>query len=133
MIHNWADKWLHAFLKSINPKVNINGRLEFELAYYTVAVQHVNHFATDTLLPHFSLFFAQFLHQQNSFYIYSIHFFYYFNRVDPVFRVAKDNLGMDLKDAKENQANQDYLVPLVCRFMQVLMDTIAEDPLKEKK
>ena len=37
------NKEAHLFLRSINPKTNVIERLEFELAYYDVAVQHVNH------------------------------------------------------------------------------------------
>ena len=40
-----GDKWVHAFRKGINPKVNAISRLKFELAYYVVAVKHVNHYA----------------------------------------------------------------------------------------
>ena len=32
----WKDKEVHAFLKSISPKVIIIARLEFELSYYNV-------------------------------------------------------------------------------------------------
>ena len=34
----WRGKRVHAFLKSINPKVKVVARLQFELAYYDVAV-----------------------------------------------------------------------------------------------
>ena len=33
----------HAFPKGIIPKVNFIARLEFELTYYDVVVQHVSH------------------------------------------------------------------------------------------
>ena len=33
-----GDKGVHAFPKGINPKVNVIGRLEFELAYSDVGV-----------------------------------------------------------------------------------------------
>ena len=39
-----VNKWVHAFLKSISRKVNAMARLEFELGYYDVAAQHVNHY-----------------------------------------------------------------------------------------
>ena len=35
-----GDKEIHNFPKGISPKLNIMARLEFELAYYEVAVQH---------------------------------------------------------------------------------------------
>ena len=38
--------------KGISPKVNIIARLEFELAYYNVEIQHANYYADDT--THFS-------------------------------------------------------------------------------
>ena len=31
---------------SISPKLNIIARLEFELVYYDVEVEHINHYAT---------------------------------------------------------------------------------------
>ena len=34
---------LHAFSEDINPKVNVITLLEFELAYYDVVVNYVNH------------------------------------------------------------------------------------------
>ena len=34
----------HIFLGCIRPKVNVKARLEFELVYYNVAVQHVSHY-----------------------------------------------------------------------------------------
>ena len=43
------DKVIHTFLKSIGPKVNLIDRLEFELAYYDVAVEYISHYATGTL------------------------------------------------------------------------------------
>ena len=43
------DKGVHAFPKGINPKVNVIAQLEFELAYYDVAVQYVSHYAMETL------------------------------------------------------------------------------------
>ena len=41
--HSWEDKWVHIFPKGICPKVNLIGRLEYELAYYGSAVQRFNH------------------------------------------------------------------------------------------
>ena len=35
--------------RGISPKVNIIAQLEFELTYYDIVVQHVNHYATETL------------------------------------------------------------------------------------
>ena len=40
---------IHTFAKSICPKVNVMVQLEFELAYYNVAVQHISHYAMATL------------------------------------------------------------------------------------
>ena len=40
---------VHTFSKGISPKVSVIARLGFELAYYDIAVQHVNHYATWTL------------------------------------------------------------------------------------
>ena len=37
---------VHAFSKGISPKVNVIARLEFELAFYDVAVQNISHYAT---------------------------------------------------------------------------------------
>ena len=37
------DKRLHAFPKGISPKMNVIAPLEFEFAYYDIAVQLVNH------------------------------------------------------------------------------------------
>ena len=39
-------KEFHAFPKGINPKVNKMAQLEFELAYFEAAVQHISHDAT---------------------------------------------------------------------------------------
>ena len=39
-------KGVHAFPKSINPKVNAITQLEFELPYYDAAVQHISHDTT---------------------------------------------------------------------------------------
>ena len=42
------DKEVHTFPKSISSKVNVIASLEFEHAYYDVAVLHVSHDATGT-------------------------------------------------------------------------------------
>ena len=41
--HSWRGKRVHAFPKGISPKVNVIVGLEFELAYYDVAVKQVSH------------------------------------------------------------------------------------------
>ena len=48
---NLRDKKIHIFPKGISPKVNVIARLESELAYYNVTVQHVTHYTVVTL-PH---------------------------------------------------------------------------------
>ena len=45
-----GDNKVHTFPKGINPKVNVIARLEFRLANYDVAVQHVNQCAVETVL-----------------------------------------------------------------------------------
>ena len=50
------DKWVHAFLKGIDSKVNVKAWLELELAYHNIAVQHINHYAMGSLPVH-SVFF----------------------------------------------------------------------------
>ena len=42
--HSWEDKKVHAFRNTISQNVNVITQLEFELAYYNDAVQHVNHY-----------------------------------------------------------------------------------------
>ena len=37
----------------ISPKVNVIAWLEFELAYYDIAIEHVSHYATGTQPNHF--------------------------------------------------------------------------------
>ena len=37
------DKWVHAFRKSICPKVDVIARLEFELAYFEATGQLFSH------------------------------------------------------------------------------------------
>ena len=39
---------VHAFRKDISPKINVIVRLEIELAYPNVVVQHVNRYTTGT-------------------------------------------------------------------------------------
>ena len=46
LIHSRWNKEVHAFFKSICPKVNIIAWLEFEPVYIEAAVQNVNHQAT---------------------------------------------------------------------------------------
>ena len=43
----------HNFHKCIRPKVNVIIQLEFELAYYKVAVKHVSHSTAEYLLHWF--------------------------------------------------------------------------------
>ena len=38
------DKRVHSFHGGISPKMNVIARLEIELAYYDVTVQHVSHY-----------------------------------------------------------------------------------------
>ena len=47
-ISRWKDKEVNNFAKGINPKVNVIVRLEFELAYYDVTVQHISQYAMGT-------------------------------------------------------------------------------------
>ena len=49
----WEDKRVHVILESISLKVNVIVRLDFELAYYDVAVQLASRYATETPLPLF--------------------------------------------------------------------------------
>ena len=52
-------KGVHSFPKSNSLKTNIIERLELELNYYDIAVQHVRHCATGTLpSPHNASFFC---------------------------------------------------------------------------
>ena len=37
-----GDKKVHVFPKGISPNMNVIARLEFELAYYDVAVHHIS-------------------------------------------------------------------------------------------
>ena len=45
-----VGKEVYAFPKGISPKVNVTAKLEPEVAYSDVAVQHVNHYTTRSLL-----------------------------------------------------------------------------------
>ena len=42
------EQGFHTFLKGISPKINVESRLEFKLAYNNVTVQDVNHYPTGT-------------------------------------------------------------------------------------
>ena len=44
-----AEKGVHAFPKGISPEMNVIVRLEFELAFYDVTVDHASHYATGNL------------------------------------------------------------------------------------
>ena len=46
---NKETKPNHTFPKGIKPKVNARVRQEFEHAYYDVQIQHLSHYATETL------------------------------------------------------------------------------------
>ena len=50
------DKEVNSFPKGIRPKVNIMARLEFELAYYEVAVHQID-FSKEILLDSFQKIF----------------------------------------------------------------------------
>ena len=45
------EKGIHTFPRSICLKVNVIERLKFELVFYDDAVQHVNHYTTESVLP----------------------------------------------------------------------------------
>ena len=51
--HSGGNKGVHAFPKSINPKVNVIAKLKFELAYIDTAVEH---FSYDTFFYSLYLF-----------------------------------------------------------------------------
>ena len=53
------NKGAHTFPKDIILKVNVIVWLEFEFAYYNVAVQHVNYYATETPPTNISCFLIQ--------------------------------------------------------------------------
>ena len=42
--HSLEDKAVYTFDKSISPKVNVIARLEFELAYFQTAIQHLGYY-----------------------------------------------------------------------------------------
>ena len=46
-----GDKGGHTFPKDISLKMNVIVQVEFELAYFEVAIQHVDHYTTEN---HFS-------------------------------------------------------------------------------
>ena len=48
LTHNWKDKGVHIFPKSIRLKAYVIARLEIELVYKDVVDQQVNHYVTDT-------------------------------------------------------------------------------------
>ena len=52
---------VHNFLCGISSKVNVIVQLDFEFAYYDVAVQHVTHCITGNPLPHFMTWFGFFV------------------------------------------------------------------------
>ena len=44
-ISPWAIRWFISIARGISPKVNVIAILMFELSWYNVATQHVNHCA----------------------------------------------------------------------------------------
>ena len=48
LTHSWEDKGVHAFPKSICPKVNAIAWLVFKLVYFNIAVQLFNHYTMRT-------------------------------------------------------------------------------------
>ena len=48
-------KVVHTIPKSICPKMNTTVQLEFKLAYYDIAVEHVSNYATGTPLTHWKI------------------------------------------------------------------------------
>ena len=53
-MHRRGDTEIDNYLKIINPKVNTLVWPDFELAYYDVAAEHVNHYPTGLLKLMFS-------------------------------------------------------------------------------
>ena len=53
LTQSWKDKGFLPFPRNISSKVNAKVRLEFELPYYNVAIQHVSDYTTGTLPPRF--------------------------------------------------------------------------------
>ena len=49
-----VNKGVHTFPKSVSSNVNVIARLEFELAYFEAAVQHISYYATE-ILPYYYL------------------------------------------------------------------------------
>ena len=45
----WGYKRVYTHPKGICSKVNVIALLDFELAYYDVTVQHISHYATESL------------------------------------------------------------------------------------
>ena len=43
-----GNKGVYNFPRGISPKENVIARLEFELAYNDIVVQHVNHYTSET-------------------------------------------------------------------------------------
>ena len=62
---NWKDKRVHAFHEGISSKVNVIARIEFELAFFEVAFQHVSHYATGITFGNYLIW--------NQIYIYIYH------------------------------------------------------------
>ena len=48
LFNHKEEKRVHAFLKGINPKMNVIVQLEFEFVYYDVTVEHFNHSSMKT-------------------------------------------------------------------------------------
>ena len=73
-----GDKGVHAFHKSVSKKMKVIVRLEIELAYYIVAVQHVSLEDTEILLTnnlYSIIWFQVFLSNTNN-YMVSSNYFY---------------------------------------------------------
>ena len=48
LAHSWEDKWVQTFTKRISQVVNITACLEFELDYFDIAFQQINHYTMGT-------------------------------------------------------------------------------------
>ena len=46
LTHSWEDKGVHAYPKGICEIMKMIAWLEFELAYYDIAVQHISHYTS---------------------------------------------------------------------------------------
>ena len=57
LTHSWKGGDFIPFPRGISPKVNVIPQLDFELIYYDVAVQHINHHLKGTA-PHLKLKFG---------------------------------------------------------------------------